>query len=185
SYNVGSKVTIGGHEGIVVNINGKLVVVATKNVGATAVNGAGCLGSYMTYDDACKAWSGWRLPTVDEFKTLCDVDYPTWGDPQEGEGRGALLWYIDDKDGIDLYLPLNDYEETENGTYPYDKYWTGTPGENDTEKCFYFAPELDWESGSDHDYVPVGYYYRSEEVPYKEEAAKSSEFLVRLFHDLP
>ena len=180
-YNVGSKVKIGGHEGIVVNINGKLVIVATMNVGATVANGPGCLGTKKTYDEACKAWSGWRLPTVDEFKTLCDVDYPTLGDLGEGVGTGALLWDFDGDDGIDLYLPLNDYEEE----YPYDKYWTGTPGENDTEKCFYFAPELDWDSGSYHDYSPVAYYDRSEEVPYKEEAAKSSEFLVRLFHDLP
>lgn len=181
TYKVGDKLTIGGHEGIVVKINGKLVIVATMNVGATVANGTGCLGEKLNYDAACSAWSGWRLPTVDEIKTLCDVDYPTRGDIMEGEGNGALLWYIDDNDGIDLYLPLDEYEEV----YPYGKYWTGTPGEKDTEKCFYFAPELDWESGSDHDYVPVGYYYRSEEVPYKEEAAKTSEFLVRLFHNIP
>lgn len=183
TYNVGDKVEFGGHEGIVVNIAGTLVAVATMNVGATAVSGKGCLGSYMTYDDACKAWSGWRLPTVDEIKTLCDVIYPTWGDTMEGEGRGALLWYIDDKDGIDLYLPLNDNDDQN----PYDKYWTGTPGENDTEKCFYFAPELDWESGSDHDYTPVGYEWRGKDgvLPYKEEAAKTNTYLVRLFHDLP
>ncbi|MBQ0103578.1 MAG: hypothetical protein KBS99_05340 [Prevotellaceae bacterium] len=183
-FNVGSKVTIGGNEGIVVDLNhdnAADVIVATMNVDATVANGPGCLGTKKTYDEACKAWSGWRLPTVDEFKTLCDVDYPTLGDLGEGVGTGALLWDFDEDAEIDLYLPLNDYEEE----YPYDKYWTGTPGENDTEKCFYFAPELDWESGSYHDYSPVGYYYRSEEVPYKEEAAKDSEFLVRLFHDLP
>lgn len=185
SCTTGSKVKISGHEGIVVDLNhddAADVIVATMNVGATAVNGSGCLGSYMPFDAACAAWSGWRLPDVDEIKTLCDVKYPTWGDTMEGDGYGALLWYIDGVDGIDLYLPLNDNDED---GYPYGKYWTGTPGENDTKKCFYFAPELDYESGSDHDYVPVAYENRSEEVPYKEEADTTNTYLVRLFHDLP
>ena len=182
-----SKVTIDGHEGVIVDLGDTLgkVIVATMNVGATVVNGKGCLGDKMNYAAACAAWSGWRLPTVNEIKTLCDVDYPTWGDTMEGEGYGALLWYIDDKDGIDLYLPLNDYDDTN----PYDRYWTGTPGENDTTKCFYFAPELDYESGGwePYDYRPVYYKWRGRDgvLPYKEEAAKSSVFLVRLFHDLP
>lgn len=181
TYKVGDKLTIGDHEGIVVKINGKLVIVATMNVGATAVNGAGCLGDRLAFAETYTGWDGWRLPSVDEIKTLCDVKYPTLGDLGEGVGTGALLWDFDGDDEIDLYLPLNDYEES----YPYDKYWTGTPGENDTEKCFYFAPELDWDSGSYHDYSPVAYDYRSEEVPYKEEAAKTDTYLVRLFHDLP
>ena len=84
---------------------------------------------------------------------------------------------------FDLYLPLNDYDDIN----PYDRYWTGTPGENDTEKCFYFAPELDWNSGDDHDYPPVAYEWRGIDgvLPYKEEAAKTNTYLVRLFHDLP
>ena len=185
TYNVGDLVTLDSHEGIVVDIDGTLVAVATMNVGATVANGPGCLGEKLNYDAACSAWSGWRLPTVDEFKTLCDIDYPTLGDTMEGEGIGALLWYIDDKDGIDLYLPLNDCDDQN----PYDKYWTGTPGENDTEKCFYFAPELDWESGGwvPYDYTPVPYEWRGKDgvLPYKEEAAKTDTYLVRLFHDLP
>ena len=68
SYNVGSKVTIGGHEGIVVNINGKLVIVATMNVGATAANGPGCLGQRRLTtklvkpgaDGACLPWTNWK-----------------------------------------------------------------------------------------------------------------------------
>ena len=185
TYNVGDKVEFGGREGIVVDIDGTLVAVATMNVGATAVNGAGCLGDRLAFAETYTGWDGWRLPSVDEIKTLCDVKYPTWGDTMEGEGIGALLWYIDDKDGIDLYLPLNEYDDQN----PYDKYWTGTPGENDTEKCFYFAPELDWESGGwvPYDYTPLNYEFRGIDgvLPYKEEAAKTSEFLVRLFHDLP
>lgn len=188
SYTTGSKVKIHGHEGIVVDLNhdnAADVIVATMNVGATAVNGEGCLGDKMNYDEACAAWSGWRLPDVDEIKTLCDVKYPTWGDTMEGEGYGALLWYIDDNDGIDLYLPLNEYDDQN----PYDRYWTGTPGENDTEKCFYFAPELDWESGGwePYDYQPVAYEWRGIDgvLPYKEEADTTNTYLVRLFHDLP
>ncbi|MCQ2058221.1 MAG: fimbrillin family protein [Bacteroidaceae bacterium] len=185
----GVKFTISGHEGIVVDINGDKVIVATMNVGATAVNGTGCGGSSLSFADACDSitdgtWSGWRLPTVNEIKTLCDVEYPTWGDIMEGEGNGALLWYIDDKDGIDLYLPLNDCDGDNDGN-PYGKYWTGTPGENDTEKCFYFAPELIYDSGFDHDYSPVAYEDRNYGVPYKEEADKNDTYLVRLFHDLP
>ena len=183
TYKVGDKVTIGGHEGIVVNINGKLVIVATMNVGAGSVNGSDCLGTKKTYDEACDAiWSGWRLPTVDEFETLCHIDYPgvcgctdIWG------CSGAMLWDFDENEEIDLYLPLSDYEDTENGTYPCDKYWTGTAG-NDG-KYFYFAPEIDWEGGGGNTYYPIAYGDR--ELPYKEEAAKESKFLVRLFHDLP
>ena len=189
SYTTGSKVTIHGHEGIVVDLNHDKaadVIVATMNVGATAVKGSGCLGSYMTYDAACAAWSGWRLPTVDEIKTLCDFDYPTWGSTDAGEpGDGSnsiLAWYIDDVDGIDLYLPLNDYDEDAEYNQ-YDKYWTGTPGSGDT--YYYFAPELKYDSGEGgFTYCPVIYGDRTG-VPYKEEAAKTSEFLVRLFHDLP
>ncbi len=185
----GVKFTISGHEGIVVDINGDKVIVATMNVGATAVNGSGCLGSSLSFADACDSitdgtWSGWRLPDVDEIKTLCDVEYPTLGDPMEGEGKGALLWKFDDDDEFDLYLPLNDCDG-DNDDNPYGKYWTGTPGENDTEKCFYFAPELIYDSGSDHDYSPVAYEDRNYGVPYKEEADKNDTYLVRLFHDLP
>ena len=189
SYTTGSKVKIHGHEGIVVDLNHDKaadVIVATMNVGATAVKGEGCLGDKMNYDEACAAWSGWRLPTVNEIKTLCDFEYPTWGSTDAGEpGDGSnsiLAWYIDDVDGIDLYLPLNDYDE--DAYYnQYDKYWTGTPGSGDT--YYYFAPELIYDSGDGgFTYYPVTYDDRTG-VPYKEEAAKTSKFLVRLFHDLP
>lgn len=192
SCTTGSKVKISGHEGIVVDLNhdnAADVIVATMNVGATAVNGEGCLGDKMKYNAACAAWSGWRLPDVDEIKTLCDEDY-TWGDTEAGEpGDGSnsiLAWYIDDVDGIDLYLPLNDYDYGYNGLYPYDKYWTGTPGSGDT--YYYFAPELDYESGGgDFTYYLISYGFRNGiEAPlYKEEADTTDTYLVRLFHDLP
>ena len=182
TYNAGDKVTIDGHDGIVVDIDGTLVAVATMNVGATSVNEDGCIGSYMTYDDACDAiWSGWRLPTVDEFETLCHADYPgicgctdIWG------CSGAMLWDFDGNEEIDLYLPLSEIDEYE-GLFPCDKYWTGTAG-NDG-KYFYFVPEINWEGAGGNTYYPIAYEER--ELPYKEEAAKDSEFLVRLFHDLP
>lgn len=192
SYNVGSKVTIGGHEGIVVKINGKLVIVATMNVGATAVTGPGCLGDRLAFAKTYKDWDGWRLPFVDEMETLCSSDYPNiCGNTEGGEdrfkeegGSGSLIaWYIDGDDVLDLYLPLNGYEPTELGDYPYDKYWTG-PGNNG--KYFYFAPEIDNVGDGGFTYYPIAYEYR--ELPYKEEAdisAISSKFLVRLFHDLP
>ena len=195
SYNVGSKVTIGGHEGIVVNINGKLVIVATMNVGATAVNGAGCLGDRLAFAETYTGWSGWRLPFVDEMETFCSSDNipKICGSTEGGEdrfkeegGSGSLMaWYIDGDDVLDLYLPLNDCEPTELGDYPYDKYWTGT-GNNG--KYFYFAPEIDWDGWDGFTYYPIAYDDRSEEVPYKEEADIEdieSKFLVRLFHDLP
>ena len=179
-----SKVTIDGHEGVIVDLGGTLgkVIVATMNVDATSVNEDGCLGAKKTYDEACDAiWSGWRLPTVDEFETLCHADYPgicgctdIWG------CSGAMLWDFDGNDEIDLYLPLSEMDEYE-GQYPCDKYWTGTAG-NDG-KYFYFVPEIDWEGAGGNTYFPIAYEER--EVPYKEEAAKTSEFLVRLFHDLP
>ncbi|MCQ2058026.1 MAG: fimbrillin family protein [Bacteroidaceae bacterium] len=196
SYTTGSKVKISGHEGVIVDLGDTLgkVIVATMNVGATAVNGTGCGGSSLSFADACDSitdgtWSGWRLPDVDELTTLCDVDYPTWGDTEAGEPGGSkslLAWYIDDVDGIDLYLPLNDYDDDYDGQNPYDKYWTGTAGSDGT--YYYFAPELDYESGDgEFKYVPFSYDIRNGIYAplYKEEAAKTSEFLVRLFHDLP
>ena len=172
TYNKGDKVTLDGHDGIVVDIDGTLVAVATMNVGATSVNEDGCLGPKMTYDDACAAWSGWRLPTVDEFTAFCAPWYPACGDTYGVEGgTGAVMWDIDGDEEIDLYLPLNDNDEDGN---PSDIYWTGTPGSDGT--YYYFAPAIEF----DGDYAPlVPEYIR------KEEAAIDSEFLVRLFHDLP
>ena len=176
TYNVGDKVTIDGHEGIVVDLGGPTlgkVIVATMNVGATSVNEAGCLGTKMTYDGACAAWSGWRLPTEDELTAFCDPFYPgVCGDTYGAEGcSGAVMWNIDGVDGIDIYLPLNGYDEYDN---PSDKYWTGTPGSGGT--YYYFAPAIDWEE----DYSPL-----EPEYIQKEAVAKDNEFLVRLFHNLP
>ena len=193
AYKEGDKVTIDGHDGIVVNINGKLVIVATMNVGATAVTGPGCLGDRLAFAETYTGWSGWRLPFVYEMETLCSSDYPNiCGNTEGGEdpfkeegGSGSLIeWYIDGDDVLDLYLPLNDYEFDGEGYYPYDKYWTGTAGKGG--KYFYFAPEIDWECDDDFKYYPIAYDYR--EFPYKEEADIEdikSKFLVRLFHDLP
>ena len=174
TYNVGDKVEFGGHEGIVVNIDGTLVAVATMNVGATSVNEDGCVGTKMTYDEACVAWSGWRLPTFDEFAAFCDPCYPACGDTYGVEGgTGAVMWDIDGDDEIDLYLPLSDNDEDADYN-PYDKYWTGTPGSGDTH--YYFVSEILF----DNDYSPL----ERDFIP-KEAAAKESKFLVRLFHDLP
>lgn len=185
TYKVGDKVEFGDHDGIVVDIDGTLVAVATMNVGATAVSGKGCLGDRLAFAETYTGWDGWRLPTVDELETLCDVKYPTWGSTDAGEpgdgSKSILAWYIDDVDGIDLYLPLNDWDEDADYNQ-YDKYWTGTPGSGDT--YYYFAPELIYDSGEGgFTYYPVTYEDR--EAPYKEEAAKTDTFLVRLFHDLP
>ena len=175
TYNVGDKVTIDGHEGIVVDLGGTLgkVIVATMNVGAGSVNGSDCFGDKMTYDAACAAWSGWRLPTLEEFTAFCDH----WcsgacGDTYGVEGgTGAVMWDIDGVDGIDLYLPLNDNDEDGN---PSDIYWTGTPGSDGT--YYYYAPAIEF----DGDYAPLNPEYIR-----KEEAAKTDTYLVRLFHDLP
>lgn len=195
TYKVGDKLTIDDHEGIVVKINGKLVIVATMNVGATAVNGKGCLGDRLAFAETYTDWDGWRLPFVDEMETFCSSDNipKICGSTEGGEdrfkeegGSGSLMaWYIDGDDVLDLYLPLNDCEPTELGDCPYDKYWTGT-GNNG--KYFYFAPEIDWDGWDGFTYYPIAYDDRSEEVPYKEEADIEdieSKFLVRLFHDLP
>lgn len=173
----GYKLTINDHEGIVVDLGTTLgkVIVATMNVGAESVNGAGCLGTKMTYDGACAAWSGWRLPTVNELTAFCNPWYPgVCGDTYGVEGgTGAVMWDIDGVVGIDLYLPLSEMDEDE-GQYPCDKYWTGTPGGDGT--YYYFAPAIDWEN----DYFPLAPEYIR-----KEEAAKTNTYLVRLFHDLP
>ena len=180
TYKVGDKLTIDGHEGIVVNINDKLVIVATMNVGATAVNGPGCLGDRLAFAKTYTGWEGWHLPSVKELTAFCTSDYPNiCGNTEGGEdrfkeegGSGSLIaWYIDGDDVLDLYLPLNGYDEYAN---PSDIYWTETPGSDGT--YYYYAPALEWEN----DYFPLAPEYIR-----KEEAAKSSKFLVRLFHDLP
>lgn len=174
-YSHGDKVTIDGHDGIVVDLGGTLgkVIVATMNVGAVSVNGSDCFGEKKTYDAACAAWSGWRLPTVDELTAFCDPGYPgVCGDTYGVEGgTGAVMWDIDGVSGIDLYLPLNDNDEDGN---PSDIYWTGTPGGDGT--YYYFAPAIEF----DGDYPPLDPDYIR-----KEPDAKTSTFLVRLFHDLP
>ena len=175
SYTTGSKVTIHGHEGIVVEIDGDKVIVATMNVGATTVNEDDCLGDKMKYDEACAAWSGWRLPTVGELTAFCDPGYPACGDTYGAAGcNGAVMWYIDGDEEIDLYLPLNDYEFDGENYFPSDKYWTGTPGGDGT--YYYFAPAIEF----DGDYAPLGLDYIR-----KEPADKNDTYLVRLFHDLP
>ena len=188
TYKVGDKVEFDGHEGIVVELGGKKVAVATMNVEATSVNGAGCRGSYLTYDEARAAiWSGWRLPTVDEMETLCSVDYPgVCGDTQEGEvgGTGAMMWDLDGNEEIDLYLPLNDYYFDGENSFPFDKYWTRTTKDGGNS-YYYFAPEIDWEGDGENTYFPIDYDFR--EV-YKEAVDKTdtnNKFLVRLFHKLP
>ena len=178
SYTTGSKVKVSGHEGIVVDLNhdnAADVIVATMNVGATTVNEDDCLGDKMDYDAACAAWSGWRLPTVNELTAFCDPGYPgVCGDTYGVEGgTGAVMWDIDGVDEIDLYLPLNDYDDSGDSN-PSDKYWTGTPGSDGT--YYYFAPAILY----DGDYSPLEPDYIR-----KEPAAKDSKFLVRLFHDLP
>ena len=175
SYTTGSKVKISGHEGIVVEIDGKKVIVATMNVGATSVNEYGCLGDKMNYYDACAAWSGWRLPTVDELTAFCHPKYPgVCGDTGGAAGcTGAVMWDIDGVDGIDLYLPLNENDEYAN---PSDKYWTGTTDDGGAT-YYYFAPAIDWKN----EYFPL-----EPDHIRKGPADKNDTYhLVRLFHDLP
>ena len=169
---------LNGHEGIVVKIDGTLVAVATMNVGAGSVNGSDCFGDTMTYDEACAAcaaWGGWRLPTVDELTAFCHPEYSgVCGDTQGVEGgTGAVMWDIDGVSGIDLYLPLNDYDD--GGENPSDIYWTGTTKDGGAT-YYYFAPAIEF----DGDYPPLAPQYIR-----KGPAAKDSKFLVRLFHDLP
>ena len=87
------------------------------------------------------------------------------------DGTGAVMWDIDGVDGIDLYLPLNDYDEDDN---PSDIYWTGTPGSDGT--YYYFAPAIEF----DGDYSPLEPDYIR-----KKEADKADTYLVRLFHNIP
>ena len=175
TYNVGDIVSCSGHDGIVVDLGGTLgkVAVATMNVGATSVNDARCSDFYLTYANACAAWSGWRLPTLEEFEALClPGSKGICGNTQVGEHYvPMMMWDLNNNGEIDLYLPLYDNDEDADNN-PYDKYWTGTPGNDDTQ--YYFAPEIEF----DGEYAPTGYYDR-------EEADVNDTYLVRLFHDLP
>ena len=149
----GYKLTINGHEGIVVDLGTTLgkVIVATMNVGATTVNGSKCLGDKMKYDEACAAWSGWRLPTVDELTAFCDPGYPACGDTYGAAGcTGAVMWDIDGDEEFDLYLPLNDYYFDGEYYFPSDKYWTGTTDDGG-DTYYYFAPAIEY----DGEYSPL------------------------------
>lgn len=103
-------------EGIVVELNGTKVVVATKNIGATTIDGdagstdpeaASCYGVYAMISQETGAFTftgignlGWRMPTKAELEALAaNLEW-------SGDRHGAI-WQV--TDASTLFLPAAGY----------------------------------------------------------------------------
>lgn len=103
-------------EGIVVELNGTKVVVATKNIGATTIDGgagstdpeaASCYGVYAMISQETGAFTftgignlGWRMPTKAELEALAaNLEW-------SGDRHGAI-WKV--TDAATLFLPAAGY----------------------------------------------------------------------------
>lgn len=103
-------------EGIVVELNGTNVVVATKNIGATTIDGdagstdpeaASCYGVYAMISQESGAFTftgignlGWRMPTKAELEALAaNLEW-------SGDRHGAI-WKV--TDAATLFLPAAGY----------------------------------------------------------------------------
>ena len=103
-------------EGIVVELNGTNVVVATKNIGATTIDGdagstdpeaASCYGSYAMISQENEYFNftgignlGWRMPTKAELEALAaNLEW-------SGDRHGAI-WNV--TDASTLFLPAAGY----------------------------------------------------------------------------
>ena len=76
--NVGDTGMWDGREAVVVDINGKKVAIATRNVGATDTYGEESYGSYFQWEDAnditknSLEGSSWRVPRSNEYRAIID-----------------------------------------------------------------------------------------------------------------
>ena len=102
---------ISSTEGIVVKLGDKNVVIATKNVGATTIDGgagseniddASCYGTLVDkmalsiYDESAFGGAGWRLPTVGELTALS-------GNMEWNSDRHGVEWKVTKEST--LYMP--------------------------------------------------------------------------------
>lgn len=108
---VGTVGLLNGVEGMVVELNGTNVVIATKNVGATTIDGgagseniddASCYGTLVDkvalsiYDESAFGGAGWRLPTVGELTALS-------GNMEWNSDRHGVEWKVTKEST--LYMP--------------------------------------------------------------------------------
>lgn len=146
-------------EGIVVELNGTKVVVATKNIGATTIDGdagstdpeaASCYGVYAKISQETGAFTftgignlGWRMPTKAELEAL--AENLEWS----GDRHGAI-WNV--TDAATLFLPAagfynNNVDENTGEVYGYIN--VGTQGlyacKKESTSSFYNALSFDAE----------------------------------------
>lgn len=163
-------------EGMVVELNGTNVVIATKNVGATTIAGdagsenidASCYGTLAQKTDLdgkiALGGAGWRLPTVDELNSL--KEHMVWNGSRHG-----VEWKVTDEST--LYIPAAGAMITNPNSTPMITYYqVGNIGlywsSLDNLRIF----EFDQNAKSLNEYNPISnkikYYYR-----------------IRAFHDMP
>lgn len=187
---VGTVGMLDGIEGIVVELNGTNVVVATKNVGATTIDGgagsddptkASCYGDYnsliMTSNQLIGA-SGWRLPTQSELSTLISNDKITWNISK----HNGAIWQV--TDATTLFLPAAGYYDYNNDES------TGEVGYVNVGKCgfymcqkesnYYYALYFDDDKKQIGTYSPLSSTFASQYQP-----VPSYKCSIRPFHDMP
>ena len=177
-------------EGMVVELNGTKVVVATKNIGATTIDGgagstdpteASCYGDYysliMSSNQLIGA-SGWRLPTQSELSTLISNDKLTW----DIERHGAI-WLV--TDAATLFLPAAGYYNYNNDESTGEVVGYEHIGECGWYMCrieqnYYYALFFDKDNKQICTYSPLSSTFASLYQP-----VPSYKCSIRAFHDMP
>ncbi len=127
-----------GMEAIVVNLNGKLMAMATKNMGADRPSDFGdyCTAYYAS-ERASGMNNGWRLPTATEMKSLKDT-YPIGSKSQWATHNGVPGWQINFDTGNTLFFPKAGYLESDEVRYEGEEgmYWASNVNDNNVNLWF-------------------------------------------------
>lgn len=162
-------------EGMVVELNGTKVVIATKNVDATTIDGgagstnyfdASCYGVFNLFSFANYGGNvnfvgnGWRLPTKAELEAL--KDEISWNSDRHG-----AIWQV--ADGSILYLPAA-------GRY----FSYGMKYEDVGVKGYYVCQRENFDINNKEVY---GLWFDANDI--KVSNIGSASYVVRAFHDMP
>lgn len=166
---------LNGVEGMVVKLNGTKVVIATKNVDATTIDGdagstdpeaASCYGvfnlfSFANYGGKVNfVGNGWRLPTKAELEAL--KDEISWSSDRHG-----AIWQV--ADGSILFLPAA-------GRY----FSTRMKYEDVGVKGYYVCQRENFDINNKEVY---GLWFDANDIDVSNIGAAS--YVVRAFHDMP
>ena len=99
----------------------------------------------LDYDAANENWGGgWRMPTKDEIKELCNECTWTWTNQ-----NGVEVRKVTGPNGNSIFLPAAGYRyrtgRGDAGSYGY--YWSATPYNNGSlmyDLCFYWGSNYNW-----------------------------------------